>query len=245
MINTYNESKLHRTLKELYALNCSGRTEVPVEGSICDVLSPDGTVTEIQTGNLSKLLPKIMKLKEKHNVHVVYPLVTETRIHLYDKNGTLISNRKSPKKRRMIDIFNELMGIYPILDQEWFTLEVVPVSCIETRIRTEQPVQLNNNSRRFRKNWYRKDKELASMEKSLIFRGLQSYLSLLPAEFLTKRDGEPFCAKDLERAGCGKLAHKILWVLKKTEAVCFIEKKGRTSYYAFRKDHQLSESHLS
>lgn len=54
MINTWNESLLHEELKDYYCGD-NGNTEVPLEGSICDVLLNDGSIVEIQTANLGKL----------------------------------------------------------------------------------------------------------------------------------------------------------------------------------------------
>ena len=242
MINTYNETELHKKLKEMYAEKYHGKTEVQEYDVICDVLCDDNesTVIEIQTKGLYKLLPKILKLKEEHEIRVVHPLITEFKIELRDENGNLISRRKSPKKLSIIDIYEELMGIYPVLNEPWFTLEVIPVTCVEKRIRTKEPVQLANKSRRFRRNWYKTGRELTSMQESIILHGLESYIDILPAKVREFKDGTPFCAKDLADAGCGKQNYRILWVLKKAEAVEFAFKKGRTSYYKFAKKRPAS-----
>ena len=60
-INTYNESSLHKTLKTLYASENGFQTEVKKDGYIYDILDAEGNAIEIQTKNLSKLLPKIKK----------------------------------------------------------------------------------------------------------------------------------------------------------------------------------------
>ena len=235
MINTYNETELHKTLKEMYAKKYDGKMEVQENDVICDILCDDSekTVIEIQTKGLYKLLPKLLKLKDNHKIRVVHPLVTEFRIELYDEEGKLISRRRSPKRLSMIDIYEELMGIYPLLGEPWFTLEVIPVSCTERRIRTKEPVQLANKSRRFKRNWYKTGRKLDSMQESVTFSNLASYIDILPEKVQLFRDGTPFCAKDLYEAGCGKHNYRILWVLKKAEAVEFAFKKGKTSYYRF------------
>lgn len=235
MINTYNETDLHKTLKEMYAKKYDGKMEVQENDVICDVLCDDSekTVIEIQTKGLYKLMPKLLKLKDNHTIRVVHPLVTEFRIELYDEDGKLISRRRSPKRLSMLDVYEELMGIYPLLGEPWFTLEVIPVSCTETRIRTKEPVQLANKSRRFKRNWYKTGRKLDSMQESVVMHGLSSYIDILPEKVQLFRDGTPFCAKDLYEAGCGKHNYRILWVLKKAEAVEFAFKKGKTSYYKF------------
>lgn len=235
MINTYNETELHRTLKEMYAAKYSGKTEIQENGVICDVLcdDPDRTVIEIQTKGLYKLLTKILKLKDDHKIRVVHPLITNFIIEQYDEAENLISRRKSPKHLSLLDIYDELMGIYPLLNERWFTLEVVPVCCTERRVRTKEPVQLANKSRRIKKNWFKAGRKLDSMQESIIFNGLGSYLDILPPKVQELRNGTPFCAKDLAEAGCGKHNYRILWVLKKAEAVEPYTKKGRTTYYRF------------
>ncbi len=60
IINTLNETHLHRTLKSIYALGIPGsKMEAPVGDYIADILAPDGSITEIQTGSLSHLSKKL------------------------------------------------------------------------------------------------------------------------------------------------------------------------------------------
>ena len=109
-INTLNESNLHKKLKEIYALQEGSRTEVEADGKIYDVITEDGTIVEIQTRNLSKLLPKVLKaLKNKRNIKIVYPVVREKIIKTLKADGTLISSRKSPKKENLYSVFKELI----------------------------------------------------------------------------------------------------------------------------------------
>ena len=63
-INVYNESSLHNTLKAYYAVTKDGKMELKLDGYIYDVVTDDGEIYEIQTKNLSKLLPKIMTTLE-------------------------------------------------------------------------------------------------------------------------------------------------------------------------------------
>ena len=53
MINTYNETHLHRTLKNLYSGE-EAEQEKPLHGFICDIFE-DGCITEIQTSKLPAL----------------------------------------------------------------------------------------------------------------------------------------------------------------------------------------------
>ena len=111
-INTYNESSLHNTLKTLYSVTKNGRTEVNLNGYIYDIITDDEGIFEIQTKNLSKLLPKVMTtLEGGGKITVVYPIIAEKKVVLYDDDGNILSKRKSPKKQTIYSIFDELTGL--------------------------------------------------------------------------------------------------------------------------------------
>lgn len=191
MINTYNESSLHKTLKELYALKENAQTEVLKNNHIYDVLKSDGTIIEIQTKNLGKLYAKT---KDSLNLGlkctIVHPIATETIIITKDKDGNTLSKRKSPKKNSIYSIFRELTCIYPLLLENNFKLEILETIITEERIKTETPVQSKNNQRRFKKNWNKADKKLNEILNTRIFKTKNDYLELLPEglpeEFTTK-----------------------------------------------------------
>ena len=159
--STLNESKLHNSLKILYQEIYEGQTEVEQDGHIYDIVSKNGNVIEIQTKNLAKLLPKILDTIEKgHNVKLVHPIPLSRTIETCDADGKIISRRKSPKKGSIYDIFRELTGIYPLMTNPHFSLEIVEIEMTEERIRTDQPVQSKNGRRRFRRNWNKSGKRL-------------------------------------------------------------------------------------
>ena len=224
VINIYNESSLHNTLKIFYAEKYAGKTEVECDGHIYDILCEDGQVIEIQTKNLSKLAGKIKDALDKgHKVRLVYPLVFRTRIILTSENGELISKRLSPKKGCIYDILRELTGLTDILLNKKFTLEVITINMIEHRVRTGEPVQTANKSRRFRKNWIKVNKRLEDILETKQFKTKKDYLSLLP-----KNLPEEFCAKDLKMP---KYGHILLWVLSRIPVIEQISSKGNTKFY--------------
>lgn len=231
-----NESSLHNTLKIYYASQTNGKTEVEMHGHIYDVFTEDGQVIEIQTKNLSKLSKKIKDTLEKGlKVTLVYPVPATTKIILTDEQGKFISSRKSPNKGSVYDIFKETTGLYNILLHKNFTLEVVFITMIEHRVRTEEPVQAKNNRRRFRKNWIKLNKKLEEIIEIKRFKTKKDYLSLLPPAL-----PHQFCAKDIkERLKSEKLApakiynnsNLILWVLNKMELLEYTETRNRSKYY--------------
>ena len=223
-INTYNESSLHNTLKIFYAEKYNGKTEVEAEGHIYDILCEDGQVIEIQTKNLSKLADKIKDaLAKGHKVTLVYPLVYRTRIITTDEEGKPVSNRLSPKKGNIYDILRELTGLTEILLKRNFTLEVIAINMIEHRVRTSEPVQTTNRSRRYKKNWLKANKRLDEILETKQFKTARDYLSLFPKDL-----PDEFCAKDLNLP---KYAHILLWVLSRIPVIKQIGSKGNTKYY--------------
>ena len=223
-INTYNESSLHNTLKMYYAEKYNGQTEVEADGHIYDILCEDGQVIEIQTKNLSKLAGKIKDaIEHGHKVRLVYPLVYRTRIILTSENGELISKRLSPKKGCIYDILRELTGLTDILLNKKFTLEVITINMIEHRVRTSEPVQTTNRSRRYKKNWLKANKRLDEILETKQFKTARDYLSLFPKDL-----PDEFCAKDLKMP---RYAHILLWVLSRIPVIKQTGTKGNTKYY--------------
>lgn len=196
MINTYNESNLHLTLKRLYALEHNGRTEQAVGNWLCDIVTENGAVIEIQTASVSKLARKVVSLlAQGRAVTVVYPLATERTIETYDEDGALLSRRKSPNRATVYSLFRELTGMHTLLLRDGFTLEVLLVTLTEQRRRTAAPAQLENKSRRFLKNWLPQEKHLGSIIERRRFTTAADYLSLIPMTL-----AEPFTALELQTA---------------------------------------------
>ena len=229
-----NESNLHHSLKVLYQELYEGQTESEQDGFIYDIVTKNGNIIEIQTKNLAKLLPKILKTIEKgHNIKLIHPVPITTRIELKDEEGKIISKRKSPKKGSIYSIFRELTGIYPVLTNPHFSLEVLEIEMTEERVRTTEPVQSKNGRRRFRRNWNKTGKRLDSIINTRRFSKPQDYLKLLPPL------PQPFCAKDLKAALDKEAdipkhtadAHLIIWVLAHAGLIERTETKKRPFYY--------------
>lgn len=234
--STLNESNLHHTLKMYYAFKHNGETEVKSDGHIYDILSKENEVIEIQTKNLSKLLPKILDAIEKgHKVTLVHPIPITTIIELKDENENIISTRKSPKKNSIYSMFKELTGLYPVLLNENFTLTILEIEMTEFRKKMSEPIQSNNNKRRFKKDWIKTGKKLNQILSERNFKTAKDYLSLLPEKL-----PEEFCAKDIQtqlknnKLLPGKTyntAHLILWIYVRMNLIQQIEKKGKSKYY--------------
>ena len=228
MINTYNETSLHRELKEIYAQKHQGNTEIELENYICDIVCSDenSTIIEIQTSNLSKLTNKIEKLTKFHKVKLIYPLATTTYLQRQDETGKVLSKRKSPKKKNIYSIFGELFSLYKLFDNKNFSLTILFCEiCIE-KIIFDNPVQTPNKSRRFRKNWLIKDKKLISINNEVILKTKKDLQDLIPKEI-----PEYFSSKDLRNTEIKNEANKMIWVLRKANLIEQVEKKGNLIIY--------------
>ena len=223
MINTYADSRLHKTLKNLYAADSQGMVEQEVAGKICDIVTRDGSIIEIQTGSLSKLHGKLGLLLPHYKVKVVYPLVVRKTIETREKDGALVSRRKSPKKQCLLDMFSELTALFPYLLDKNFILEVLEVSVVEHRIKEDAPVQLVNKSRRFKRDWYKEDKSLETIYSTHQFSSAQDYLALLPQEL-----PETFTIKEASSMLKGRNVPRMLWVLRKMGLVEQVGKQSRS-----------------
>lgn len=225
--STLNESSLHNTLKTMYSEIYDGKTEVEADGHIYDIVTKNGNVIEIQTKNLSKLLSKVTDAISKgRSVKIVHPNVIGTRIALHGTDGKLISSRKSPRKGCLYDIFNELTGMYSVLLDKHFSLEIIQVNITEKRIRTAEPEQSKNGRRRFKKNFQKADKELSEILGTIRLNDAKDWLALLPATL-----PEEFCAKDLGSTLGYKNPHIIIWVMVRMGLLEQTCTKSKSRYY--------------
>jgi hypothetical protein len=239
MINTYSESSLHKTLKNIYALENGCRTEVERDGKIYDIVDNSGNIIEIQTKNVSKLLAKTMSiLQNQQKIKIVYPVIIEKHIELYEKDGKCISRRKSPIKGSIYDIFTELTGLYPVLLDKNFSLDILEITITEHRIHMSEPVQSPNGRRRFCKTWNKTDKILDEILRTHTFCTAEDYLSLIPQQCLPK-----FSAKELSAAlkenkslpaSAASRAYLMIWVLNKMNLIKIKEIKNRSHYYCVK-----------
>ncbi|MBQ0040136.1 MAG: hypothetical protein KBS64_06905 [Treponema sp.] len=200
MINTYNETELHRTLKTIYALQNEGaQTEVPCGKYIVDILLSDGGIIEIQTGTLASLAPKIAYfLKEKRKIRVVHPLAVEKYIETFDEKTGKTRRKRSPKRLSIPSVFRELTKLYPFLTDRNFTLEILEAIITEERTDYGSLEKSDNSRRRFRKTWNKTGKRLDDAGKARTFHTRNDWKKLLPSSLL-KKDME-FTSSDFHSA---------------------------------------------
>lgn len=253
MINTLNESQLHKALKTFYAVQFSAQVEVKVERWYCDLVCPDGGIVEIQTKNVGALKEKILGLlKLGRRVTVVHPIIAQKTIETYTEDGTLASRRKSPKKESLWSELREFTALTEILLEKKFSILLPEITMAETRVQTPEARQAKNGRRRFKKAWQKTDKALLTIGATYKLNGKKDWLSLLPAALLktaaspkggaskpgNDKSAEPFCAatirelylKEKNRAAAQN-ANLILWLLRKTGLIVRVPHEGRGFFY--------------
>ena len=126
------ETSLHRQLKALYAA-ANGLVEQRVGRYRIDVVR--GTqLVEIQLASLTAIRDKIATLLKNHDVLVVKPLVV--RKHLVKRRraaGRIVSRRLRPKRRTMLDLFEELVHFTRVYPHARLTLEVALIDVLPGR----------------------------------------------------------------------------------------------------------------
>lgn len=244
VINTYNESSLHRTLKEIYAAEFDGQTEVKCGPYICDIITRDGKIIEIQTSNISALKSKIeFAVENNRKITVIHPIIETKTIETFSPEGKLLSRRKSPKSDTVYSALRGLTGIYSLLASPCFTLEIIGVSITEIRIRTEEKVQTANKSRHHLRNWLCVEKKLVSINTRKEYSSKEDFKSLLPASLPDKFTPPQVYKAMLDIAWPDSLtvsniknaASKytlLIWLLKKMQIIKKTgEKKGKSWIY--------------
>jgi len=216
-IGMENESSLHRSLKFHYAL--PGKTEAERAGFICDAIGEEDEAVEIQTRNFAVMKKKLPALLKEGKVRLIYPVIVNKIIELYDNNGNLVSRKKSPQKGRDWDIFSELIYAPALIKMRGLTIEIVLVNATERR-------KNDGKGSYHRKGISIEDKILESIIERIILKKKKDWQRFLPLK------GE-ITKKTLVSSAQIKpyMAQRALYVLEKAGLVKKLEKKGRSWVY--------------
>ncbi len=126
------ETSLHRELKLLYA-GKQAKSEVALAGYRIDAIAR-GRLIEIQHGSLGAIRDKIRTLLETHRVTIVKPIIaSKVLIKTAAKGGVELTRRMSPKRGKLLDLFDELVHFTRVFPHERLTLEVLLVEVEEWR----------------------------------------------------------------------------------------------------------------
>ncbi|MCG8448967.1 MAG: hypothetical protein MI725_05235 [Pirellulales bacterium] len=220
------ETSLHRQLKAHYAAD-SSQQEVALAGYRIDAVR-NGALIEIQHGSLAAIRDKIADLLEGHRVTVVKPIVALKHLVKLDRrSGDFVERRRSPKRRGLLDLFDELVYFTRVFPHPRLVLEVVLVEIEELRY----PGQ--GRRRRRRKNDFQvEDQRLLDIVATHRFRTLADLRKLLPhglpARFHTGHLAEQL---QVERPS----AQRIAYCLRETGAIHTVGKEGNALLYSLRK----------
>lgn len=215
VINTFNETPLHKGLKE-WAAGPGAAFEVPLEGYIIDAVV-GGVLIEVQTRNFGKMRAKLQKLVESYPVRLVHPISHEKWILRVNPEGERLSRRKSPKRGRIEGVFEELVTFPQLMAERNFSLEVVMVQEEEVRV-----VDGKKHGRRRRRDFTRGERRLVSVLESKRFAVPRDMAGLIPESV-----EEPFTTSDIAK-GCKLprfMAQKMAYCLREMGAIVSLERK--------------------
>jgi len=136
-IGTLSEKVMHKTLK-LYFDENTEHHEVELLGKIADIRNENGVI-EIQTGQMSKLLPKLRAFLPEERVLLVHPIVAEKSVRYYERDtGEISQPRKSPRKKTVHDSALELYKLRELLLDKGLTVRLMLLYCEEFRLRDKR-----------------------------------------------------------------------------------------------------------
>ena len=216
------ETSLHRQLKDRYA-TCGAQTEVCLGQYRIDVVRRKELI-EIQHGSLAAIRDKVRRLCADHRVRVVKPIVARKQlIKLDGPDGEVVSRRRSPKRGKLLDLFDELVYFTRTFPHPNLLIETMLVEVEEWRYPG------HGRRRRHRETDFRvQDVKLTSVGKVHRFRTAAQLAALLP-----KRLPDPFhsghvaARLDVDRW----IAQRVLYCLRKMGGITQAGKRGNALLY--------------
>lgn len=214
-IGLENERSLHASLKKWYAIP-GDRLEVKIDGYIIDLVRND-ILVEIQTRNFSAMGKKLRKLVLDHRVRLIHPIATIKWIIKLENDGeTIISRRKSPKNGSIYNLFDELIRIPDLMNNDNFSIELLMI--IEEEIRIDDG----------KGSWRRKGVSISDRRLLEVVRKVKLIDKDDFRIFIPENIDEPFSNKTLSIAVGIPLAkvRKATYCLKKMHLIKEVGKKG-------------------
>lgn len=211
------ESSLHRRIKQLRGAGDGGGVEVAVGGYRVDAVDAEGRLVEVQTGATGPLRAKLRRLLAWHEVTVLKPVIVRRRVvRRAAIGGPDLSARWSPARGSALDVFDDLIGLGPLLGAANLRLEVWEVRAAEVRV-----------ARRRRPGYAIVDRELIAVDSMVDASGVNLW-RLIPGEW----PGE-FTTADLA-AATGRpepFARRVAYCLRHAGAAIAVGKVGNRRVY--------------
>lgn len=216
------ETSLHQQLKTLYAGE-QGEMEVRVGRYRIDAVV-EGELIEIQHAGLGAIRDKIRALLIEHTVRVVKPIVAnKLLVKRQKKGGRILSQRRSPKRGQLLDIFDDLVHFTTAFPHRRLTLEVLLVDIEEYRYPG------HGRRRRWRAGDHtREDQHLVEVLETHEFRTPSDLWQLMPRGL-----PRPFHTGHLA-SGLGVerwVAQRVAYCLREMQAVRQVGKQGNALLY--------------
>jgi hypothetical protein len=220
------ESSLHESIKLAYS-RPGDLLEKQVGEYIVDIIHND-LIIEIQTANFSSVRTKLKTLLEDHKIRLVYPISKMKWIIRTGTDGrTELSRRKSPKKGRLEDLFNELVYLPNLLSHSNFSIELLYIS--------SEDVLINDGKGSWRrKYWSVHDRRLLEIADREVFCRPRDFLKLLPSS-LPKQ----FTTRDLSKIKKLpiRLTQKMAYCLRLMNVIKIVSRKKGSNIYEITDQH--------
>ena len=219
-IGTLAEKTLHSVLKDYFEPNPEFQ-EVNVDGYFADIARP-GEIFEIQTRDLYRLALKISTFIVENQVTVIYPIAMTKKIFWMDPDtGECLSERKSSKKGKEIDVLPELYGLRDFLLCDRFRVCLLLMDVNEYRIPDGQGKDRKKRATKL-------DRYPVALIDEIYLQTAEDYRRFLPEKLLPE-----FSSSDFRIAAKCDLytAQRSLNILSKIGLIEPIGKKGRYKIY--------------
>ena len=220
-IGTRRETTLHRELKYSYT-GLDGQTEVEVAGYVADGINAGGEYIEVQTGSFAPLRHKAREIAALGRLRIVYPVIVNNYIEVFDADGTRLYRRKSGKHQSPWNLFDALVYAPELPLVRGLVVELALIDAEERRVRDGKG------------SWRRRgisirDRRMTVLHESICLKRPADYRRFIP--FIK---GERFTSALLaEKAGISvALAQKALYVLAKMGLVEKAGKEGNALVYS-------------
>lgn len=221
-IGELGEGPLHAALKQELAGE-GDRFEVPVDRWVIDLVRADGELVEIQTGSFAALGAKLDGLLDAYRMRIVFPVPARRRIVRIGAGGEVLSERRSPRAGRAVDVFDRLVSFPTLLGHPHLTLEVV--LCAEDHVRAAEPGR-SRSGRRRRDPGVR---HLTGIVERVQVRGSEDLLGLLPRGLPTGEFSTAQLAQTMSLPPV--LAQRVVYVLRHAGLIEPLGRRGRTPHY--------------
>jgi hypothetical protein len=222
-IGQLNEQPLHHGLKRYFAGE-NGVTEVQLAGYVIDVVLGEQLI-EIQTGNFSAIRQKMESLVRDYPVRLVYPVAVEKWLLKEPKpgEGDGQTRRKSPRRGRLSEVFDELVSFPELMRDPNFSLEIALIR--------EEEVREYQGGRHWRQNgWKTTERRLLEVVECKTYLTPADLAKLLP-DSLPRNFTTAEMAEEMRVSR--RLAQKAAYCLRQMGVLTPIGKRGRSNLYAF------------